>query len=162
MFICQQVNNGFAALRQHIPSTVLATLASPASPTPSSSSRGASKKLSKVETLRLAVEYIRSLQKMLEDHESETKCSMSENSLPEERYFASSQYSQYPIILPTPPPSSEASSSPTPSQSSETSSHNAFTSTVYKQYSTYDNYEPNSPEDEELLLDAIFHWQQTS
>lgn len=162
-YFCQQVNNGFAALRQHIPSTVLATLASPASPTPSSSGRGASKKLSKVETLRLAVEYIRSLQKMLEDHESETssKCSMSENSLPEERYFTSSQYSQYPIILPTPPPSSEASSSPTPSQSSETSSHAAFTNTSYKQYS-YDNYEPNSPEDEELLLDAIFHWQQTS
>lgn len=99
---------------------------------------------------------------MLEDHEGESssKSSMSENSLPEERYFTSSQYSHYPVILPTPPPSSEASS-PTPSQSSEASSNAAFTNTSYKQYS-YDNYEPNSPADEELLLDAIFHWQQTS
>lgn len=55
----KQVNNGFANLRQHLPQTVINTL--------SHGGRGASKKLSKVDTLRIAVEYIRGLQDMLED-----------------------------------------------------------------------------------------------
>lgn len=49
----KQVNNGFATLRQHIPSHIAAGYGD----------RG--KKLSKVETLRMAVEYIRSLQRIL-------------------------------------------------------------------------------------------------
>ena len=49
----KQVNNGFATLRSHIPSHVAAGYGD----------RG--KKLSKVETLRMAVEYIRGLQRML-------------------------------------------------------------------------------------------------
>lgn len=49
----KQVNNGFATLRQHIPSQIAAGYGD----------RG--KKLSKVETLRMAVEYIRRLQKLL-------------------------------------------------------------------------------------------------
>nr|SPI37850.1 ASH [Hydrometra stagnorum] len=58
----KQVNNGFATLRSHIPVSVAAALGAS---TPGT--RGASKKLSKVETLRLAVEYIRSLQDLLEE-----------------------------------------------------------------------------------------------
>ncbi|KAM7350560.1 lethal of scute [Cochliomyia hominivorax] len=54
----KQVNNGFANLRQHIPQSVINTL--------SNGGRGASKKLSKVDTLRIAVEYIRGLQDLLE------------------------------------------------------------------------------------------------
>lgn len=54
----KQVNNGFANLRQHIPQTVINTL--------SNGGRGASKKLSKVDTLRIAVEYIRGLQDLLD------------------------------------------------------------------------------------------------
>ncbi|KAK9696029.1 Helix-loop-helix DNA-binding domain [Popillia japonica] len=61
----KQVNNGFATLRQHIPPSVAAAF----SPNANGGGRGASKKLSKVETLRLAVEYIRSLQQMIDDHE---------------------------------------------------------------------------------------------
>ncbi|EEB18113.1 conserved hypothetical protein [Pediculus humanus corporis] len=61
----KQVNNGFATLRSHIPASVAAALTSEKS-SPRNSS--ASKKLSKVETLKMAVEYIRSLQQMLEDH----------------------------------------------------------------------------------------------
>ncbi|XP_016919310.1 uncharacterized protein LOC108002250 [Apis cerana] len=49
----KQVNNGFATLRQHIPSHIAAGYGD----------RG--KKLSKVETLRMAVEYIRGLQRLL-------------------------------------------------------------------------------------------------
>lgn len=63
----KQVNNGFATLRSHIPASVAAALSSEKS-SPRNSS--ASKKLSKVETLKMAVEYIRSLQQMLEDHNS--------------------------------------------------------------------------------------------
>ncbi|KAF2894873.1 hypothetical protein ILUMI_11301 [Ignelater luminosus] len=162
----KQVNNGFAALRQHIPSNVLAAFAPQGNATP----RGANKKLSKVETLKMAVEYIRSLQQMLEDHEAEisAKSTVSDNNSinSENRYYTNSpdeisqQYTTYPLILPT-PPASESSASPTPSHTSEGSSPTVFTSTaVYKQYG-YDNYEPHSPEDEELL-DAIFSWQQNS
>ncbi|NWU91401.1 ASCL1 protein, partial [Upupa epops] len=46
------VNLGFAALRQHVPHGA------------------ASKKLSKVETLRSAVEYIRALQRLLDEHDA--------------------------------------------------------------------------------------------
>ncbi|XP_046747836.1 achaete-scute complex protein T3-like [Diprion similis] len=49
----KQVNNGFATLRQHIPGHIAAGYGD----------RG--KKLSKVETLRMAVEYIRGLQRLL-------------------------------------------------------------------------------------------------
>ncbi|PNF41753.1 hypothetical protein B7P43_G03461 [Cryptotermes secundus] len=57
----KQVNNGFATLRQHIPLSVSSTYSSG-----NASSGGRSnKKLSKVETLRMAVDYIRSLQQLL-------------------------------------------------------------------------------------------------
>lgn len=48
----KQVNNGFATLRQHIPGAAKA------------------KKISKVETLKQAVEYIRSLQELLDTHDA--------------------------------------------------------------------------------------------
>lgn len=53
----KQVNNGFAALREHIPEEIAETYETAA--------RGSAKKLSKVETLRMAVEYIRVLENML-------------------------------------------------------------------------------------------------
>ncbi|GAB0097091.1 hypothetical protein DMENIID0001_126890 [Sergentomyia squamirostris] len=55
----KQVNNGFAALRQRIPDEVAEAFEA------AGNGRGASRKLSKVETLRMAVEYIRSLEKLL-------------------------------------------------------------------------------------------------
>lgn len=125
----KQVNNGFAALRQHIPSAVSAALAG---------GRGSSRKLSKVDTLRLAVEYIRSLKRLLE--EGEEGCSES----------------QMGMVLntsgPQTPPSSEESHSPAPSLVSESSAGPGC-------HDAYDSYEPMSPEDEELL-DVISWWQQ--
>lgn len=125
----KQVNNGFAALRQHIPSAVSAALAG---------GRGSSRKLSKVDTLRLAVEYIKSLKRLLEENDEgcpETQMNLSLNA-----------------NGPQTPPSSEESHSPAPSLISESSAgpncHDA-----------YDTYEPMSPEDEELL-DVISWWQQ--
>ncbi|XP_063823805.1 achaete-scute complex protein T3-like [Ostrinia nubilalis] len=125
----KQVNNGFAALRQHIPSAVTAALAG---------GRGSSRKLSKVDTLRLAVEYIKSLKRLLE--ESEEGCTDAQMALGMN------------TSGPHTPPLSEESHSPAPSLVSESSagpsSHDA-----------YDSYEPMSPEDEELL-DVISWWQQ--
>lgn len=53
----KQVNNGFSMLRDHIPPEIADTF--------EQAGRGSAKKLSKVETLRMAVEYIRSLEQML-------------------------------------------------------------------------------------------------
>lgn len=169
----KQVNNGFATLRQHIPPTVAAAFTPPGPAT----GRGASKKLSKVETLRLAVEYIRSLKQMIDDYEGDITTtgsvssgdnSLTDNNHPRYNYGGNSpdsltqqQYSTYPILLPT-PTCSEASASPTPSHSSEGSfsATSAYTNTLYHHpQENYENYEPKSPEDEELL-DAIFSWQQ--
>ncbi|XP_041972883.1 achaete-scute complex protein T4-like [Aricia agestis] len=55
----RQVNDGFAALRRHIPDEVAAAFEN------ANSNRGSNKKLSKVETLRMAVEYIRNLESLL-------------------------------------------------------------------------------------------------
>lgn len=137
----KQVNNGFATLRSHIPLSVAAALTSPAA------SRGASKKLSKVDTLKMAVEYIRSLQDMLDESGAS---SQSENS-----YYASLD-PQRPPESSLSPPCSEASSSPPPSSYASEGSYNAPPTLAYHQ----ENYEPMSPEDEELL-DVISWWQQS-
>ncbi|CAH2237228.1 jg11199 [Pararge aegeria aegeria] len=55
----RQVNDGFSALRRHIPDEVAAAFEN------ANSNRGPNKKLSKVETLRMAVEYIRNLESLL-------------------------------------------------------------------------------------------------
>lgn len=55
----RQVNDGFAALRRHIPDEVASAFEN------ANSNRGPNKKLSKVETLRMAVEYIRNLESLL-------------------------------------------------------------------------------------------------
>lgn len=125
----KQVNNGFAALRQHIPSTVSAALAG---------GRGSSRKLSKVDTLRLAVEYIKSLKNLLDENDegcTDTQMVMALGSRG-----------------PQTPPSSESSQSPAPSLLSESSPGPGC-------QDAYDSYDPMSPEDEELL-DVISWWQQ--
>lgn len=151
----KQVNMGFNNLRQHIPSDVITQL--------TNGGRGASKKLSKVDTLKLAVEYIRRLQGMLDDGEidslsassSSTSSSVSNNSY----------YSPSPVqcTIQPPPPCSESSASPTPSYSSDNSSignsNYILPPTTYK-YETYD-YNDTVNQDEEDLLDAISWWQQT-
>ncbi|EFN85365.1 Achaete-scute complex protein T8, partial [Harpegnathos saltator] len=70
----KQVNNGFATLRQHIPQSVAQSLGSNTAGT-HGGSRAGSKKLSKVETLRMAVEYIRSLKRLLEEHDGNNESS---------------------------------------------------------------------------------------
>lgn len=66
----KQVNNGFAELRERIPQSIAQALTGQSSSQQhAGSSRAGSKKLSKVETLRMAVEYIRSLQRLLEEND---------------------------------------------------------------------------------------------
>lgn len=66
----KQVNNGFAALRQHIPEEMAEAYELQKGPAAQAAAQAnanssAAKKLSKVETLRMAVEYIRNLETML-------------------------------------------------------------------------------------------------
>ncbi|XP_003426998.1 achaete-scute complex protein T5-like [Nasonia vitripennis] len=66
----KQVNNGFATLRQHIPQSLAQALGNNTAGT-QGGARAGSKKLSKVETLRMAVEYIRNLKQLLDENDSE-------------------------------------------------------------------------------------------
>uniref|UniRef100_T1GMK5 BHLH domain-containing protein n=1 Tax=Megaselia scalaris TaxID=36166 RepID=T1GMK5_MEGSC len=65
----RQVNDGYVTLREHIPQFIVSAL--------SNGGRGASKKLSKVDTLRLAVEYIRRLQDAITDYDSDASSTQS-------------------------------------------------------------------------------------
>uniref|UniRef100_A0A1I8MZ28 Uncharacterized protein n=1 Tax=Musca domestica TaxID=7370 RepID=A0A1I8MZ28_MUSDO len=67
----KQVNDGFTHLRHHIPTAIIAEI--------SNGRRGigpgADKKLSKVDTLRMAAEYIRRLKKLIDDVDSSSDSS---------------------------------------------------------------------------------------
>lgn len=80
----KQVNNGFALLRQHIPCEVAAAFESASG----HKSGTGSKKLSKVDTLRMAVEYIRALEDLLslsDGTESVTSQNTTSFSLPDDQ-----------------------------------------------------------------------------
>lgn len=118
----KQVNNGFSNLRQHIPQTVVSAL--------TKGGRGSAKKLSKVDTLKMAVEYIRSLKDMLEDGENSASASSSGS-----YYSENSQHLQS-------IPRSEASLSPTPSYSSDASSTMSYTPNHIQSHQTHFKQEP--------------------
>jgi achaete-scute complex protein len=136
----KQVNNGFSHLRQHIPQTVITAL--------TKGGRGASKKLSKVDTLRLAVEYIRSLKDMLDDSENNESTS-----------GASSSGSSYLQSIPR----SEASLSPSPSDSSSivsyTPNHIQGHQMNFKQ-EPFDNYTEQSTSPAPSYHSEVMHLHQ--
>ncbi|XP_011182396.2 achaete-scute complex protein T4 [Zeugodacus cucurbitae] len=70
----KQVNNSFARLRQHIPQTIITDLLK-------GGGRGPHKKISKVDTLRIAVEYIRRLQDLVDDLNGGSSGSANSNSV---------------------------------------------------------------------------------
>lgn len=150
----KQVNDGFAALRKHLPSDVVAALSN-------NSRRGASKKLSKVDTLKMVVEYIRYLQQLLED--GDDQMDNRDNHENQENYYMSSSMDvshdrlDHGYLLDQTPPSSETSASPAPSFSSEVSSGVPGYTLPYP-LDKYEN-QPINPMDEELL-DVISWWQQ--
>lgn len=99
----KQVNNGFAALRERIPEEVAEAFEA------QGTGRGANKKLSKVETLRMAVEYIRSLEKILEidSSASSINTSLVDYQISNESYQMSDTSSVLSTL--TPPPSDNIS-----------------------------------------------------
>lgn len=100
----KQVNNGFAALRERIPDEVAEAFEA------QGNGRGSVKKLSKVETLRMAVEYIRSLEQVLEldsgmsSDGSSAQQPINDCTLSNESYHLSDTSSVLSTL--TPPPSS--------------------------------------------------------
>lgn len=93
----KQVNNGFSMLRDHIPPEIADTF--------EQAGRGNAKKLSKVETLRMAVEYIRSLEQMLsfESNDSDSSSPLYINSSTFSNMSAMSETS----LPATPPPETQ-------------------------------------------------------
>ena len=165
----KQVNMGFAVLRQHIP---------PAFCEATSGSRAAAKsrKVSKVDTLRCAVEYIRSLQDLLSDSDacsdtaSSSACSSSENMSPpahmQSKSFTYGHHHQ------TSPSNYSDASSPTPSDyygsehsyytaSSQWGAANGADNDLYDVYDAPDFAESVEAPNDEELLDAISWWQQS-
>lgn len=126
----KQVNNGFANLRQHIPASVVTAL--------TNGGRGPHKKLSKVDTLKVAVKYIRSMQRMLEEDienngTSEPTSKLNSQALSPVSFYGSMS-------------ESSTSSSPAPSQLSEYSSYSSQPelTPTFKREPTYDLY-PTPP-----------------
>ncbi|KAH8305364.1 hypothetical protein KR044_012829 [Drosophila immigrans] len=177
----KQVNNGFVNLRQHLPQSVINTL--------SNGGRGASKKLSKVDTLRIAVEYIRGLQDMLDDGSQPTSrrplfAHSGDESSNDGSYSNDYNDSSLDIDSPTQAPfvsHSYHSASPTPSytdsdlsasyvkqelpddQQQQQQQHNHHHQLQHQQqqfkFESFDSFSDEQPDDEELL-DYISSWQE--
>ncbi|XP_017048123.1 achaete-scute complex protein T4 [Drosophila ficusphila] len=105
----KQVNNSFARLRQHIPQSIISDLTK-------GGGRGPHKKISKVDTLRIAVEYIRRLQDLVDDLNGGTGGSSSSNT--------SNAVSQLQLCL------DESSSHSSSSSTCSSSGHNTFYQTT--------------------------------
>ena len=111
----KQVNLGFAVLREHVPNG------------------RKNKKMSKVDTLKAAVDYIQHLQQLLEDHEA-VDAAFSEGSAP--------------VVLPT---QSSDSSSRLLSPGGYTSDSSSYNSDHVSDQSTSDHDHPISLEEAELM-----------
>ncbi|XP_037726273.1 achaete-scute complex protein T4 [Drosophila subpulchrella] len=108
----KQVNNSFARLRQHIPQSIISDLTK-------GGGRGPHKKISKVDTLRIAVEYIRRLQDLVDDL----------NGGPSGNSVASNAVTQLQLCLDD-ESSSHSSSSSTCSSSGHTNYYQSTTTTA--------------------------------
>lgn len=149
----KQVNDGFNALRKHLPASVIAALSGGAR-------RGSGKKLSKVDTLRMVVEYIRYLQQLLEESDAAlgiTRDQENRENIPNttQQAFTASDIDDG-FFYGSSSPCSEKPGSPAPSECS---------SGVSSGYSNVDRYETPAHQqmghmDEEELLDVISWWQQ--
>lgn len=152
----KQVNNGFANLRQHIPQTVINNL--------SSGGRGASKKLSKVDTLRIAVEYIRGLQDLLDASDPSGQSSSYAQPQFDENSNDGSNYGYSSIGSPVDQQSYQMTHSPTSSYSDSDISVNGANSFVQtlkleKPEQQEFKFDFSEQHDDEELLDYISSWQ---
>lgn len=144
----KQVNDGFNALRKRLPASVVAALSGGAR-------RGSGKKLSKVDTLRMVVEYIRHLQSLLDEsnrvlgiRKEVTQMAVADESFAYEDEGVCSGSSPYSESVPS-PVSSECSSG--------VSSGYHTTMNYYPQ--NYQMTELPTPVDQDDLFDAIAWWQ---
>lgn len=135
----KQVNDGFSALRKRLPASVIAALSG-------GSRRGSGKKLSKVDTLRMVVEYIRYLESLID--ESDAALGITKPQAVETLEMDEGIYGGSPFSSPLPSPSSDCSSG-------VSSAHSAVFVPSYQHHE-----EQMSPMDEDDLLDAITWWQQ--
>lgn len=153
----KQVNNGFANLRQHIPQSVINTL--------SSGGRGASKKLSKVDTLRIAVEYIRGLQDLLESsNPAGSVASQQQQQHYDESSNDGSNYGYSSVGSPLDNQSYQMTHSPNSSYSDSDISvngANTFVQTLKLEEPEQQDFKFDFSEqhDDEELLDYISSWQ---
>ncbi|XP_075156527.1 achaete [Haematobia irritans] len=127
----KQVNDGFLHLRQHIPTAIVAEI--------SNGRRGigpgADKKLSKVDTLRMAAEYIRRLKKLIDDVDS---CSDSSSV---SSYGATSPAS----VTSSPSYESSTSGSPPPPCGSNQNQHQQPAHNMFYQQQTQFYTQPHHP-----------------
>ncbi|GBP65472.1 Achaete-scute complex protein T4 [Eumeta japonica] len=146
----KQVNDSFNALRKRLPAAVISALSG-------GSRRGSGKKLSKVDTLRMVVQYIKYLQSIIEESDAASGV----RSESEGNNYAQAQtsyeddgfvygHSPYPESVPS-PVSSECSSGVSSAHSSGVQQLGGY------QFSSEDQL---SPMDDDELLDAISWWQQ--
>nr|AIZ67913.1 achaete-scute-like protein ASH2 [Plutella xylostella] len=146
----KQVNDGFNALRRHLPASVIAALSGGAR-------RGSGKKLSKVDTLRMVVEYIRYLQQLLDDGDAALGVSRDR----ENRENIPNGSSLQPLtsmddgLFYGSSPCSEKAASPAPSECSSGVS-SAYSAERYEGATQ----QQLGPMDEDELLDVISWWQQ--
>lgn len=143
----KQVNDGFNALRKRLPAAVVAALSGGAR-------RGSGKKLSKVDTLRMVVEYIKYLQSLIDESEPamDTTTALPATYEDEGVFGDSSPYSER---VPS-PVNSECSSG----VSSEYSPSDCYTSYRVNEDLHFPSEEYAARMDDTELLDAIAWWQQ--
>lgn len=143
----KQVNDGFNALRKRLPAAVIAALSG-------SARRGSGKKLSKVDTLRMVVEYIRYMEDLLDEGDAATEHNRESTSVSMETYqdlddgFAGGLS-----------PYSETVLSPAHSDSSSgvSSAYSSGNGSFVKACPINEEY--SSAVDENELLDAFSWWQ---
>ncbi|CAH1635304.1 unnamed protein product [Spodoptera littoralis] len=151
----KQVNDGFNALRRHLPASVVAALSGGAR-------RGSGKKLSKVDTLRMVVEYIRYLQQLLEESDAAlgiTRDQENRENIPNGNTLQSMTTMDMDdgFFYGGESPCSEKPDSPAPSECSSGVS-SAYSADRYEV--TTATQQQLGPMDEDELLDVISWWQQ--
>ncbi|XP_072942194.1 achaete-scute complex protein T3-like [Epargyreus clarus] len=146
----KQVNDGFNALRKRLPAAIVNALSGGAR-------RGSGKKLSKVDTLRMVVEYIKHLQTILEESDAAlgivktVKMDTEMDTTPyEDEGIFGGRNSPYSESVPSP-----ANSDCSSGVSSSYSAHND-----HYGYNYQTSEEMVSPVNDNELLDAISWWQQ--
>lgn len=151
----KQVNDGFNALRRHLPASVVAALSGGAR-------RGSGKKLSKVDTLRMVVEYIRYLQQLLDESDAAlgiTRDQENRENIPNGNTLQpmTTMDMDDGFFYGSGSPCSEKPDSPAPSECSSGVS-SAYSADRYEVTTT--TQQQLGPMDEDELLDVISWWQQ--